>query len=150
MPALLYVSPREIKSSSSTYNNKTYEYTHGYGTIITSASRTSDSGALSYINSSFENSENSVKISEPRIYFGLQTNDLIAINQNEDKEYDYPLTSTSNNYNTYDGKAGIKLGFFDRLILGIKEKNIKLAFSKDINSETNIIIKRNILDRKQR
>lgn len=145
---LAYISPREIISNETrTYNNKTYEYTHGYGTIITSASRTSDSGALSYINSSFENSENSVKISEPRIYFGLQTNDLIAINQNEDKEYDYPLTSTSNNYNTYDGKAGIKLGFFDRLILGIKEKNIKLAFSKDINSETNIIIKRNILDR---
>lgn len=145
---LAYISPREIISNETrTYNNKTYDYTHGYGTIITSASRTSDSGALSYINSSFENSENSVKISEPRIYFGLQTNDLIAINQNEDKEYDYPLTSTSNNYNTYDGKAGIKLGFFDRLILGIKEKNIKLAFSKDINSETNIIIKRNILDR---
>lgn len=145
---LAYISPREIISNETrTYNNKTYEYTHGYGTIITSASRTSDSGALSYINSSFENSENSVKISEPRIYFGLQTNDLIAINQNEDKEYDYPLTSTSNNYNTYEGKAGIKLGFFDRLILGIKEKNIKLAFSKDINSETNIIIKRNILDR---
>lgn len=145
---LAYISPREIISNETrTYNNKTYEYTHGYGTIITSASRTSDSGALSYINSSFENSENSVKISEPRIYFGLQTNDLIAINQNEDKEYDYPLTSTSNNYNTYDGKAGIKLSFFDRLILGIKEKNIKLAFSKDINSETNIIIKRNILDR---
>lgn len=145
---LAYISPREIISNETrTYNNKTYEYTHGYGTIITSASRTSDSGALSYINSSFENSENSVKISEPRIYFGLQINDLIAINQNEDKEYDYPLTSTSNNYNTYDGKAGIKLGFFDRLILGIKEKNIKLAFSKDINSETNIIIKRNILDR---
>ena len=145
---LAYISPREIISNETrTYNNKTYEYTHRYGTIITSASRTSDSGALSYINSSFENSENSVKISEPRIYFGLQTNDLIAINQNEDKEYDYPLTSTSNNYNTYDGKAGIKLGFFDRLILGIKEKNIKLAFSKDINSETNIIIKRNILDR---
>ena len=145
---LAYISPREIISNETrTYNNKTYEYTHGYGTIITSASRTSDSGALSYINSSFENSENSVKISEPRIYFGLQTNDLIAINQNEYKEYDYPLTSTSNNYNTYDGKAGIKLGFFDRLILGIKEKNIKLSFSKNINSETNIIIKRNILDR---
>ena len=36
---LVYVSPREeVISSNGTYNNKTFEYTHGYGTIITSAS----------------------------------------------------------------------------------------------------------------
>lgn len=145
---LSYVSPREILSNDTrTYNNKTYKYTHGYGAIITAASNTSETGTLKYVNSSFEDSENSVKISEPRIYFGLQTNEIIATNQNENAEYDYPLTSTKNSYNAYDGKAGIKLGFFDRLVLGIKEKNIKIAFTKDITSESNIIIKRNILNR---
>ena len=34
---LVYVTPREIASSKGTYNNKTYEYTHGFGAIITSA-----------------------------------------------------------------------------------------------------------------
>ena len=28
---LVYISPREIISSEGTYNNKTYEYTHGFG-----------------------------------------------------------------------------------------------------------------------
>ncbi len=145
---LVYVSPREIISNETrTYNNKTYEYTHGYGVIITSASTTTDAGALNYIKSNFVDTEENIKITQPRIYFGLQTNEVIATNKEENIEYDYPLTSTTNSYNTYDGEAGIKLGFLDRLILGIKEKNVKLAFSTNITKESNIIIKRNILDR---
>lgn len=146
---LVYVSPREIISNDTrTYNNKTYEYTHGYGVIVTSAANTSETGTLNYIKSNFENEENdSINILEPRIYFGLQTNDIIAINKENDTEYDYPITSTTNNYNTYNGKAGVALGFLDRLILGIKEKNIKLAFSSEITKDSTIIIKRNILER---
>ena len=146
---LAYVTPREIISNETrTYNNKTYEYTHGYGVITTSASDTSETGGLKYINSEFaETEENGIKVTEPRIYFGLKTNDIIVINDKEDVEYDYPLTSTTNSYNKYEGQAGLKLGFLDRLILGIKEHNIKLAFSSKISKENSIIIKRNILER---
>lgn len=145
---LVYVSPREIISNETrTYNNKMHEYTHGYGAIITSASTTSEIGAVKYIKSNFVDTDENIRIKEPRIYFGLQTNEVIATNKNEKTEYDYPLTSTSNSYNTYNGKAGIQLGFLDRLVLGIKEGKIKLAFSSNINSESNIIIKRNILQR---
>ena len=38
-PTLVYVSPREIDSSNTTYSNKTYEYTHGYGAVITMAGK---------------------------------------------------------------------------------------------------------------
>lgn len=145
--SLVYVSPREIISNETrTYNNKTYEYTHGYSTIINSASVTSENGGLKYIVSNFESNDD-IKINQPRIYFGLQTNSIIVTTEDEQREYDYPLTSTTNNYNSYDGQAGIRLGFFDRLILGIKEKNIKIAFSKNIKESSNIIIKRNILER---
>lgn len=144
---LTYISPREIISNDTrTYKGKTYEYTHGYGAIITSASKTLENGALKYIKNSFTD-DTIIKISEPRIYFGLETNDIIAINGENDTEYDYPLTTTTNSYNTYNGQAGIKLGFTDRLVLGIKERNVKLAFSRGITKDSNIIIKRNILDR---
>lgn len=144
---LTYVSPREIISNETrTYNNKTYEYTHGYGVIMNSASTTSETGGLKYIKSSFIEDEG-IKITQPRIYFGLQTNEVIAINKNKNVEYDFPLTSTTNSYNTYDGKAGINLNFLDRLVLGVKEGNIKLAFSRNITEDSNIIIKRNILAR---
>ena len=104
-------------------------------------------GTLKYLQSSFNDDNQAVKITEPRIYFGLQTNDAIAINSKDNTEYDYPISSTKSSYNTYKGEAGVTLGFFDRLVLGIKEGNIKLAFSKNISNDSNIIIKRNILER---
>lgn len=82
--ALLYVSPREIKSSSSTYNNKTYEYTHGYGAIITSATTTDEIGNIKYMQKDFNSSE-IISLSQPRIYFGLETNSTVVTNSKDKK-----------------------------------------------------------------
>lgn len=145
---LAYVSPREILSNETrTYNSKTYEYTHGYGVIMTSASKTEGAGHLDYIKSGFVETDDGITLTEPRIYFGMQTNTSIVINKDKTVEYDYPLTSTTNSYNTYDGKAGLNLNFLDRLILGIKEGNLKLAFSEDTTGESSIITSRNIVER---
>lgn len=38
---VVYLAPREIRNSGRTYNNKTYEYTHGMGEIIASATKSS-------------------------------------------------------------------------------------------------------------
>ena len=145
---LVYVSPREIISNDTrTYNNKTYEYAHGDGTIISSASSVDENGNLSYIQSDFKDENNKVRITEPRIYFGLQTNEPIVTNAKNKQEYDYPLTSTTSNTNTYEGKAGLKLGFIDRVILGVKEKNLGIAFSGNVTKESKIITTRNIITR---
>lgn len=40
---LVYVAPREITNSGRTYNNKTYEYTHGMGEILVSATESTQS-----------------------------------------------------------------------------------------------------------
>lgn len=145
---LVYVSPREILSNETrTYNSKTYEYTHGYGVIVTSASKTEGSGNLDYIKSGFIETNDGIILTQPRIYFGMQTNTSIVINKDKTVEYDYPLTSTTNSYNTYAGKAGLTLNFLDRLILGIKEGNLKLAFSEDTDGNSSIITSRNIIQR---
>ena len=147
---LVYISPREIVSSEGTYNNKTYEYTHGFGAIVTSATDIDEKGNLVNLQKGFNNEDNVLGISEPRIYFGTQTNDTVVTNSKTKKEFDYPITdkgSTKNSENTYDGDAGLKLGFLDRLILAIKEKDLKLAFSSDVTDESKILINRNITER---
>ena len=145
---LTYLVPREIVNNETrTYNNKTYEYTHGYGVVATSASAVDENGGLNYIQSEFDSSTNKINVIEPRIYFGTQTNDYIITNAKNKTEFDYPLTSTTNSSNTYDGTAGLKLNFFDRLILGIKEKNLKLAFAGNITKDSKIITIRNIRER---
>lgn len=145
---LIYLAPREIVNNETrTYNNKTYEYTHGYGVVATSASSVGENGGLNYIQSEFDSSNNKINISEPRIYFGTQTNGYIITNAKNKTEFDYPLTSTTNSSNSYEGTAGLKLNFFDRLILGIKERNFKLAFAGNITKESKIITTRNIRER---
>ena len=147
---LVYVSPREIVSSNGTYNNKTYEYTHGYGAIITSASTTNNSGNLEHIQKSFENTDEAVKITEPRIYFGLETNDTVVTNSSTKKEFDYPnvdSSSADNAENIYNGQAGLSLNFLDRVILSIKEGNLKLALTGDVTSDSKILTNRNIINR---
>lgn len=147
---LVYISPREIVSSEGTYNNKTYEYTHGFGTIVTSATDIDEKGNLINLQKGFNNEDNVLGITEPRIYFETQTNDTVVTNSKTKKEFDYPITdkgNTKNAENTYDGDAGLKLGFLDRLILAIKEKDLKLAFSSDVTDESKILINRNITER---
>lgn len=142
-----YVSPREIVSDNGrTYNSKTYEYTHGYGAIITSASKLDNSNNITYIQKGLD--ENGpIKVEEPRIYFGLQTNQTIITNVNNNKEYDYPITSSTNAENVYDGLAGIKLNLLDRLILGIHTGDLKIAFNTNMNEESKVITNRNIIER---
>lgn len=145
--SLLYITPREILNDSTiSYNNRTLKYTHGYSAVVSSATDSDNDGYAEYILSDFSN-EDILNIKEPRIYFGLKTDSTIMVNTSYGKEYDYPLTASTYEENVYDGKAGLKLGFLDRLVLGISEKNYKLAFSRNITNDTKIISKRNVIER---
>lgn len=145
---LVYITPREIANAKATYNNKTYEYTHGFGAIITSATSTTSSGNINHIQKSFEQTDEVVNISEPRIYFGLETNSTVVTNSNNKKEFDYPTENAlSNTENTYDGPAGLKANFLDRLVLAIREKDVNLVFSGNVKNDSKIITNRNIIQR---
>lgn len=145
---LVYVTPREIASSKGTYNNKTYEYTHGFGTIITSATTTTEKGNINHIQKAFNQTDEVINIDEPRIYFGLETNDTVVTNSNSKKEFDYPTDEALNNTeNVYDGEAGLQANFLDRLILAIKEKDAKLVFSGNVKNDSKILPNRNIIER---
>jgi len=146
-PKLVYITPREIANNTKMFNNSTYEYTHGFGAIITDAAKTDDTGMIEYIQKDFDGSDQKINITEPRIYFGLQTNSPIVTNAKNKVEYDYPLTASTNAQNAYDGMAGLNLNFLDRLILGIKEGNLGLAFSSSAAGDSKILTKRNVLDR---
>ena len=144
----VYVTPREIASSKGTYNNKTYEYTHGFGAIITSATTTTESGNINHIQKAFDQTDEVINVDEPRIYFGLETNDTVVTNSNSKKEFDYPTDDALNNTeNLYDGDAGLEANFFDRLVLAIREKDAKLVFSGNVKNDSKILTNRNIIER---
>ena len=144
---LVYVSPREITNSGRTYNNKTYEYTHGMGQIITSATQSTETGNTKYIQKDVSGKDEQIKVSQPRMYFGLGSKETIATNAKNKQEYDYTDENGVDQTSTYDGKAGLQLGFFDRLILGMTKGDINLAFSGEITKESKILINRDVISR---
>ena len=143
---LLYVSPREILSNRRTYNSKTYEYTHGYGLIFTSATDFTEDGELNYIQNNLSGNNTPIKINKPQIYYGLETNTTVVTNTKDKKEFDY-ADNKGEHETQYEGDAGLSINFLDRLILGIKEKNINLAISNSITEESKVLINRNIIKR---
>ena len=144
---IYYVTPREVLDDSKvSYENRTYKYTHGYSAYVTSVTDSDSDGYAEYILSDTKQ-DGDYNITQPRIYFGLNTNSTILTNTDFGKEYDYPITNSTFGENVYDGEAGLSLGFWDRLILGLSERNFNLAFSRYINENTKIVFNRNILSR---
>ncbi len=144
---IVYISPREITSSDRTYSNKTYEYTHGYGEIITSATESTETGNVEYIQKDVSRKDEVIKITEPRIYFSTDDNANVATNTKNKQEYDYTDENGNDVTSSYDGKAGLQLNFLDRIVLGIYKGDINLAFSTEMTKDSKILINRNIIER---
>ena len=136
---LAYIAPREIAEQSISYNNKTYELTHGIGQIIVDANKTSEEGNIQYIQKEIDDNQ--------RIYYGLETNSIVVTNTKNKEEYDYTDSEGVEHTYSYEGKSGIQVGFLDRLILAVRNKDFKLAFSTSVTNQSKILTNRNVIER---
>lgn len=145
--SLMYITPREIeKDSKITENNKTYKYTHGYSVVASDVNDENKDGYAEYILSDYSVSDK-LKITEPRIYFGLQTQSNIVVNVDDQKEFDYPIKATTFNENVYSGQAGIHYNFLERVIIAFRDSNFKLINPAGYNDNSKIITTRNVIER---
>ena len=144
---LVYVAPREIENLGISYNNKTYEYTHGIGQIVADATTVTEDGNIKYLQKEIDGSDNIYEISQPRIYYGLETNSTVVTNAKNKTEYDYTDNEGIENTYNYTGESGIQIGFLDRLILAIRNGDLKLAISNTVSNESKILTNRNIIER---
>ena len=143
---LVYVSPREMVGNR-TYDSKTYEYTHGYGIVVTSATGVTQEGNVKYIQNDVTGKDDVIKVTSPQIYYGLETNGIVVTKSNNQKEYDYTDSKGKEYTTSYNGTSGLSLNWFDRFVLGVKRGDIKLALSNNVTSESKILINRNIIER---
>ena len=144
---IVYIAPRLLTNKEKTYNNKTYEYTHTQGIIVADATETTENGNIKYIQKSINGQDEVIKITEPRMYYGLDSNNMVAINVKGMKEYDYTDENGNDVTSAYTGNSGLQLGFLDKIILGIQNGNINIAFSSDVDENSKIILNRNVIER---
>ncbi len=144
-----YLSIREIDKEkiSDTWLNRHLKYTHGYGATLSRVDAVTASGQPDVLikNIPPESSVEEIEITQPEIYFGELTNDYVLVNTSED-EFDYP-DGSSNKYNKYQGDAGISLNLLNRIMFAIREQSAKILVSSNIDSDSKIIINRNVKER---
>ena len=145
-----FLTAREIdesKRGNDSWLNTHLKYTHGYGVALSRVDKVTASGQPDVLigNIPPESTVEEIQIERPEIYFGELSNDYIIVGTDE-KEFDYP-DGESNKYTTYEGDAGIKMNFFNRILFSIREGSIKMFTSSNIDSNSKIIINRNVMER---
>ncbi len=145
----VFLSPREINENkiSDTWLNKHLKYTHGYGLTISRVDKITASGQPDMLLSDIPpvSDIDLFQIKRPEVYFGQMTNDYVVVGTDED-EFDYP-DGDANKYTRYEGSAGINMTPISRVLFAIKEHSLKLLVSSNIDSQSKIIINRNIKKR---
>ena len=146
MVAAREIDVGKLPDASRNWINEKLIYTHGYGITMNTANGFTPEGMPRFIVSDMPVQSNSaeIKVTRPEIYYGQETNTDIYV-KTRLKEFDFPQGDT-NTVTTYEGSGGIRIGGrARRLLLAWALGDLsKLPFSDDVNSESRVLIHRNI------
>jgi uncharacterized membrane protein (UPF0182 family) len=139
----------KLPESSRNWINEKLIYTHGYGITMNPVNGFTTEGlpTLMLSNMPVQSSVPGLAVTRPEIYFGEQTDTDVYVKTRQ-QEFNYPQGDT-NNLTSYQGNGGIVLGgFLRRLLLAYDRGDVtKLPFSDDVNSESRLLMRRNVRDR---
>jgi hypothetical protein len=144
------LSPRELLSTNlpnQTWINEHLTFTHGYGVSLSPVNQITPEGLPVLLIKDIPPQSNvDLQVTRPEIYFGELANDHVFVNTGT-KEFDYPK-GEKNVYKNYEGKGGFEVGsFFRKLVLAARFKTLKVVFSQDLNTDSRVLMYRNITDR---
>ena len=139
----------KLPESSRNWINEKLIYTHGYGITMNPVNGFTSEGlpTLMLSNMPVQSTVSSIKITRPEIYFGELTNTDVYVKTRQ-QEFNYPQGET-NNLTSYEGTGGIPIGgFLRRLLIAFDQDDLaKLPFSDDVNSQSRLLMRRNLRDR---
>jgi uncharacterized membrane protein (UPF0182 family) len=139
----------KLPESSRNWINEKLIYTHGYGITMNPVNGFTQEGlpTLMLSNMPVQTTVHDLNVSRPEIYFGELTDTDVYVKTRQ-QEFNYPQGDT-NNLTSYQGSGGIELGgFLRRVLLAFDRGDLaKLPFSDDVNSQSRLLMRRNVRDR---
>jgi len=146
MIAAREINVGKLPEASRNWINEKLIYTHGYGITMNTANGFTAEGMPRFVISDMPVKSNSaeIKVTRPEIYYGQETDTDIYVKTRQ-KEFDFPQGET-NALTSYEGSGGIRIGGRGkRMLLAWALGDLsKLPFSDDVNSESRVLIHRNI------
>ena len=139
----------KLPESSRNWINDKLIYTHGYGITMNPVNGFTSEGLPTLLLSDMpvQSTVAGLKVTRPEIYFGELTNTDVYVRTRQ-KEFNYPQ-GQANNFTEYQGSGGILLGgWLRRALIALDRGDIsKLPFSDDVNPQSHLLMRRNILQR---
>ncbi|HEX3544650.1 MAG TPA: UPF0182 family protein, partial [Candidatus Acidoferrum sp.] len=139
----------KLPESSRNWINEKLIYTHGYGLTMNPVHGFTPEGLPTLIlsNMPVQSTVPNISVTRPEIYFGELTNTDVYVKTRQ-QEFNYPQGQT-NSLTSYEGTGGILLGGFLRRVLIAADRGdlTKVPFSDDINSQSRLLMRRNVRDR---
>ncbi|MFR9780344.1 UPF0182 family protein [Micromonospora sp. MS34] len=151
----------ELTPQQSNWINRHTVYTHGYGLVAAPANQICN--GLPYFVSGFLGEQSKeeqgcsspteqIPAQQPRIYYGerMESDDYAIVGQTGDRnvEFDRPTSTGGEQYYTYTGEGGVKIGSFGRrLLYAIKEQESNFLLSEQLNQNSKLLYVRNPRDR---
>jgi len=123
-------------------------YTHGIGAVMSPVREVTDGQPQFWLQdippkvSEEAPSSEGIELKNPDVYFGEGMDNFVVTNTKME-EFDYPKGG-ENVFTTYGGEAGMDLGFIDRLAFAVKFGDFRLLVSDALESDSKIIIRRDI------
>jgi uncharacterized membrane protein (UPF0182 family) len=149
MLAARELNVEKLPVSSRNWINEKLIYTHGYGVTMNPVNGFTAEGlpTLLLSNMPVQSTVRGLEVTRPQIYFGELTDTDVYVKTRQ-QEFDYPQ-GQNNNLTSYEGDGGIALGgFLRRVMLAIDRGDLgKLPFSDDVNSQSRLLMRRNIRER---
>jgi len=149
MLATRELNVNKLPESSRNWINERLIYTHGYGITMNPVNGFTTEGlpTLMLSNMPVQSTVPGLSVTRPEIYFGELTDTDVYVKTHQ-QEFDYPQGQT-NNLTSYQGTGGIVLGgFLRRVLLSIDRDDLgKLPFSDDVNSQSRLLMRRNVRER---
>jgi uncharacterized membrane protein (UPF0182 family) len=137
----------ELPVAAQTWVNESLEFTHGYGLVMNSVSKTVGDGFPEYL---LENvpatSSEGLNIAQPAIYYGRSMPDYRIVATGT-KEFDYPK-GNDNVYTSYAGTGGIPIdSLWRRVLFAWTQKNINILLTSYLTPQSRIQIWRDVQQR---
>ena len=146
------LSPRELSYRAlpaRTWINEHLTYTHGYGAVLGPVNRISREGLPEFFIKDIPPvSSANIKITRPEIYYGETSNEYVFV-RTKRPEFDYPV-GEKNVYSRYEGKGGVPLSFWRKLLFAVRFGSFTILLSDDITSESRVMYYRKINERVSR
>jgi len=144
------LSARELNISGEQRNwtQERLQLTHGFGAVVAPVNEVLEEGLPNFITQDIPPSSEDLPLTldGSRIYFGEITEQYVIVNSDE-AEFDYPL-GDGNAETSYAPDRGIELSSFARkLALAWELGDTNILISSQINSDSKLLIHRNIQER---